>query len=275
MPKANYTHIAIVMDRSSSMSGIARDMEGGLKNFISEQKKVEGQATITLAKFDDQYELIYDFVDINQATNFSLQPRGGTALLDAMGRTMTEVRERINTMSDEERPNKVVFIFITDGEENSSRTHNRQRIFEMISDLRNAENDVNRPDENGTLWEFVFLGANQDAIAEGGNLGIRASASLTYDASQNGTQVMFASLARSMTSYRTAAPDMASYNFSQEDREAQNVNQSVNQNVTKTTTTNAQTPKTSRNMKPVPDLYGTILDVQNAVDNVDQDTKST
>lgn len=269
MPKTNYTHIAIVMDRSGSMSGIARDMEGGLNNFISEQKKVEGQATITLAKFDDQYDLVYDFVDINQATNFSLQPRGGTALLDAMGRTMTEVRDRINTMNDEERPSKVVFIFITDGEENSSRTHNRQRIFEMISDLRNAENDVNRPDENGTLWEFVFLGANQDAITEGGNLGIRAAASLTYDASQDGTQVMFQSLNRTMTSYRTAAPDMATYNFSDEDRESQNVN------VTKTTTTSAKTPKTSRNMKPVPDLYGTILDVQNAVDNVDSNTKST
>lgn len=245
MPKSNYAHIAIVMDRSGSMSNIAKDMEGGLKNFINDQKNVEGTATLTLAKFDDTYELVYDFVTLDQATSFRLEPRGSTALLDAMGRTMEEVRTRINGMDDTDKPSKVIFIFVTDGGENASRSFNRQRIFDMISDLRNAENDVNRPDENGTLWEFIFLGANQDAISEGGNLGIRSAASMTYDASAAGSAAMFTSLNRTMSDYRTKS---ASYEFTQQDRDAQGVQDSS----TKTATT-----KRSRS-------YNSILDIHNA-----------
>lgn len=254
MPKTNYTHISIVMDRSGSMSNIARDMEGGLKKFIADQQQVEGDATITLARFDDTYELIYDFVPLAQATEFVLSPRGSTALLDAMGRTMETVRSRVHAMDDDARPSKVIFIFVTDGGENASRTYNRQGIFEMISDLRNAENDVNRPDENGTVWEFVFLGANQDAIAEGGHYGIRASASMTYDASAAGSANMFESLNRNMTSYRSSPVACSTLDFSDADRKVQGVTDSI---------TNAATGS-RRNINPVPYLSNTVLDIQNA-----------
>lgn len=255
MPKQNYTHIAIVMDRSGSMSGIARDMEGGLRRFIEAQRSVEGEGTITLAKFDNEYDLVYDFVPLAQADNFSLNPRGGTALLDAMGRTMEEVRSRIQNMDDANKPSKVAFVFITDGEENSSNTYNRERVFDMISDLRNSENDVNRPDENGVLWEFTFLGANQDAIHAGGSFGIRAASSMTYDASAQGSAAMFDSLTRSMTSYRSGG---SSLEYTQEDRNA-SVNNASNapaNNVVRTART-----MIAKNWNAVPDLSNTILDV--------------
>ena len=247
--KQNYTHLSIVMDRSGSMSGIAKDMEGGIKSFIENQKKVEGEATITLAKFDDQYDVVYDFTPISQVNDFSLNPRGGTALLDAMGRTMESVRERIKAMNSEDQPAKVIFIFITDGEENSSHTYDRNRIFEMISDLRNSnEKDENQPDEDGTVWEFVFLGANQDAIQAGGSFGIRAQASMTYSQSAQGAQNMFDSLNATTTCYRCAVPG-AAYAFTDEDREKQ---QEIDPSIKSTTNVKKTFPA-------VPDIRDTNL----------------
>lgn len=267
MPKSKYTHISTVMDRSGSMSGIARDMEGGLREFIDAQKAVEGEATLTLARFDDTYEVVYDFVPLSQATSFTLDPRGSTALLDAMGRTMESVRASIHGMTDEERPEKSIFIFVTDGGENASREYNRQRIFDMIRDLRNSENDVNRPDENGTVWEFVFLGANQDAISEGGGYGIRAASSMTYDASAQGSRAMFASLTNNMTAYRSKSVDNATLDFSQEDRDAQGVTDSAT-NVSKSS-------RSMRNMGPIPSLYGTKLCINDAGEDVTTETTET
>jgi len=220
MSKKNYTHIAVVMDRSGSMSNIAQDMEGGVRSLIDAQKLIEGNATITLARFDTSYDVVYDFVDIKDATDFRLEPRGSTALLDAMGMTLESVRNHIVQMDAAERPEKVMFIFITDGGENASHEFTRARVLEMISDLTNAdEQGLSQEDENGITWDFRFLGANQDAIAEGGGYGIRASASLNYCATSDGSATMFDSLTRSISDYRTKGVKAA--NFTEEDRKAQ------------------------------------------------------
>jgi len=214
MSKKNYTHIGVVLDRSGSMSSMKNDVIGGFNNFIKEQKKVEGEATMTLAQFDTEYDLLQDFKvlgEVPDLTDAIFQPRGSTALLDAMGKTLTDVRGKVKGMNEEERPEKVIFVFITDGEENASHTYSKDRVFKMIEDLKNEE-DIN--------WEFVFIGANQDAIHEGSNLGIRASASLTYDASSLGATRAFSSLSKGMTSYRTADA-AACYAFSDSDRDDQ------------------------------------------------------
>jgi hypothetical protein len=211
MSKSNYTHIIAIIDRSGSMSAIRKDMEGGFDAFIKEQQGVEGEATLTLAQFDSDYEVVHSNVAIADVPHFSLVPRGSTALLDAMGRTFTTERERINDMDEDDQPEKVVCVVITDGFENASREYNRQRIFDMISDLEGEESPK---------WDFVFLGANQDAISEGGSMGVRAGASYTYDASDIGTQVAFRSLSNSMTSYRLC-DDAADFEFKEEDRAEQ------------------------------------------------------
>ena len=122
----------------------------------------------------------------------------------------------------------------------------------MISDLRNSDsNDVNQPDENGVTWEFVFLGANQDAIQAGGSLGMSQRSSMTYNATAEGSATMFSSLTRSMTNYRTQS---LAYSFSEEDRKAQ-------ENVKTNTSGTTRTPKS---FKAIPDLVDTTLDIDNA-----------
>ena len=212
MSKKNYTHIIAVIDRSGSMSNIRNDMESGFDAFVQEQKGVEGEATLTLAQFDTNYEVVHSNVAIADVPHFNLHPRGSTALLDAIGQTLTTERDRINALDENEQPEKIVCVIITDGEENSSHEYNRQRIFDMISDLE---------DEESPKWNFVFLGANQDAISEGGNIGIRAASTMTYDASSVGTQAVFRSLSKNMTNYRTCASSSEAYSFSEEDRAEQ------------------------------------------------------
>ena len=210
MSKEKYTHIAVVMDRSGSMQSIAHDMSGGLTTFIAEQKKVDGEATITLVRFDDRYERKVDWADIKSVSSFELQPRGGTALLDAMGKTMEFVREHIQNMPEADRPSRCVFVFITDGEENQSHEYTREQVFQMISQLRDDN------DRLGTQFEFTFLGANQDAIQAGSSMGVRAGSSLNYVATAAGASGAFDSLTETMTNYRTL--QSASFSYSDDQR---------------------------------------------------------
>ena len=217
--KKNYTHLTVCLDRSGSMASMAKDVIGGFNTLVADQIKVEGEATMTVAKFDTQYEIISDFMrvsDVILLDSSNFQPRGSTALLDAMGKTMNDVRERINQMPEDEKPSKALFVFMTDGEENASREYNRDRVFEMISDLKNeSEND-----ESAIQWDFVFIGANQDAIQAGGSYGIRRDASLTYTANGDGATRAFCSLSDSITSYRGASKGVT-LSFSDEDRKEQ------------------------------------------------------
>ena len=211
MSKKDYTHIIVVLDRSGSMGSIRKDMQGGFNEFINEQKEVEGEATLTLAQFDNDYEVVHSNIDVADVPNLVLVPRGYTALLDAIGRTLTTERERINAIDENDQPEKVVCVTITDGYENASHEYNRTRIAEMIKNLEELET----PD-----WSFVFLGANMDAIAEGGSMGVRAGSSYTYAASGAGTRCAFMSLTDSMTRHRKSAVG-TEYSFDDEDRKKQ------------------------------------------------------
>jgi len=211
MSKKNYTHIISLIDCSGSMSSIKTDMEGGFDVFIKKQQEVEGEATSTLIQFDDAYEVLHENIAIKQVPKFNLVPRGMTALLDAIGKTLENERKRIKAMDESEQPEKVVCIIITDGHENASRTYNRERIFTMISDLEGQEDPQ---------WDFIFLGANQDAIKESANLGIRAGSTMTYDTSSIGTQSLFHSLSENMTTYRCCSTK-SKYSFSEEDKAIQ------------------------------------------------------
>jgi hypothetical protein len=213
--KEGYTHISIVLDRSGSMSSCLNDTIGGFNSFLNTQKTTDGEATISLIQFDDQYEILYQMSSLNESielNNENYVPRGSTALLDAIGRTMNETEYVISEMDEDEKPEKVIFVIITDGFENASREFSRENIMNMIERHREENN-----------WEVVFIGANQDAIQSGGSMGIRAGATLSYDQSALGTKTMYASLTRSMTDFRSkSVADTSSADFfSEEDREEQ------------------------------------------------------
>jgi hypothetical protein len=166
------TDISIVLDRSGSMSSIREATIRGINDFVEAQKKVAGECALSLVQFDDQYDVVYTaklLADVPDLTAQTFEPRGMTALLDAIGRTINKTGERLANMAESDRPKKVIFVIMTDGAENVSKEFTRAKVNEMISHQRSMYQ-----------WEFVFLGANQDAIAVGASLGIAASSTMTY-----------------------------------------------------------------------------------------------
>jgi len=158
---AELTDITMVIDRSGLMQSIRTDAEGGITSFIEQQKVKPGEAMLTLVHFDTEYEFVHSGTRIKQVPAFALVPRGSTALLDAVGRAINETGARLAAMDDADRPGLVVFVIVTDGQENASREFERDKIREMIEHRQSAYK-----------WQFTFLAANQDAFAEGASMGI-------------------------------------------------------------------------------------------------------
>jgi hypothetical protein len=203
MTDSNYTHIAVLLDRSGSMSAIKSDTEGGFKTFLDEQKRQPGKATLSLSQFDTVYDVVYGPRDIQTAPDLVLSPRGGTALLDGMGRCITETGEFLAGLPEAERPGNVIFVTITDGEENSSHEWTRERVFAEVK---------KQQEQYG--WTFIFLAANQDAIQAGAQYGVNSGTSLTYDSHNVGGT--YASLSASITRSRSGGVA----DFSQAERAA-------------------------------------------------------
>ncbi len=208
----NKTDITIILDRSGSMESVKSDTIGGFNSFLGEQQKVDGEAALSLVQFDDQYEVVYLDKDINSAgrlTEATFQPRGMTALLDAIGRTINSVGQRLSAQPETERPDKVLFVIMTDGFENASKEFNPAKISEMINLQRNVYK-----------WEFMFIGANQDAVLSAKEIGIPSFAALTYAANQEGTQAAYSMMADKVKNYRVSSSAEA-LKFNDEDRERQ------------------------------------------------------
>src|ERR1035437_3209746 len=150
--KENYTHISVVLDRSGSMSSIASDTIGGFNTFLKTQKEAVGTCTFSLMQFDNEHTIIHDGVDINEVPDLdatTFVPRGGTALWDAIGRTIHATGAYLGKMKEADRPEKVVFVIITDGDENSSREFSHAKVREMI-----------KHQTDKYQWGIIFLGAN-------------------------------------------------------------------------------------------------------------------
>ncbi len=165
----NLTDITLVVDRSGSMATIKEDAEGGVNTFVTEQAKESGEALVTLLQFDTEYEFLHKGMPIRQVPKYELVPRGMTALLDAVGRAINETSERLLKMAEQDRPGLVIFVVVTDGHENSSKEFSKDQLKEMI-ERQQKEYD----------WHFTFLGANQDAFAEAGGMGIHAAGVANY-----------------------------------------------------------------------------------------------
>jgi hypothetical protein len=208
----NKTDITIILDRSGSMESVKQDTIGGFNNFLSEQQKVEGEASLSLVQFDDQYEVVYvdkDILAADRLTENTFQPRGSTALLDAIGHTTIAVGQRLAALAEAERPDKVLLVIMTDGFENASHEFSAAQISEMINHQRNVYS-----------WEFMFIGANQDAVLSAQEIGIPAYSALTYAANAEGTQVAYSMIAGKVANYRKSK-DAEALRFNDDDRERQ------------------------------------------------------
>src|SRR6476469_7085618 len=189
MTDSNYTHVLCVVDRSGSMAGVDKDMRGGLDTFFAEQAKEDGKCLVDYVQFDSEYEKVFEDKDVANAKAV-LQPRGSTALLDALGRSVTELGEKLAAKSEGERPGHVIVVVVTDGYENASHDWTREKVKELVERQQDEWN-----------WVFTFLGANMDAVAEGASYGVKGGTSLTYSTASAGQT--FSSLSQSVTRTRT------------------------------------------------------------------------
>jgi Mg-chelatase subunit ChlD len=225
--KLDYADITILLDRSGSMGSIKNDTIGGINTFLAAQRKTPGTATFTLIQFDshDPYEVIENHVAIEKAkdlTSETFVPRGSTPLLDAIGMSIIKTGAKLAAMTESERPEQVIFVIVTDGEENSSKEYTKDKIKEMIAEQ-----------ENTYKWEFVFLAANQDAIKTGSTMGLSGAKSMSYAATGQGITSAFASLTSNTSMYRSKF--VANMNVTQDQRDdAMATDPAVTVTVTKT-----------------------------------------
>ena len=185
------TDITVILDKSGSMEVRRSDAIGGFNALVDDQKVQPGTAALSLVQFDTQYQVSFTEkapLDVPALTMETYAPSGGTALLDAMGKTIHAIGQRLAALPEPARPGKVIVVIITDGEENSSREFTYPQVNEMICHQR----DVYR-------WEFIFVGTNQDAIASASKIGIQPGSALTFGTSGRAMRLAMAEVADSLS----------------------------------------------------------------------------
>ena len=187
------TELVFILDRSGSMCGLEKDTIGGFNSLIEKQKKEEGEATVTCVLFDDEHEMIYDREDLNDIspmTDKEYYVRGCTALYDAIGSTIQHIELIHKHIRKEDVPEKTIFVITTDGLENSSREFSVKKVKQMIEKKKE------------TGWEFLFLGANLDAIKVGRDFGISEEYAVRYECDPVGTQLNYTCVSKAIGNVR-------------------------------------------------------------------------
>jgi hypothetical protein len=205
MTDANKTLIAALLDRSGSMSLIKTDTEGGFNNLIAEQRKQPGEVLVTLMQFDDIYETVYSNKPIGEVPSLVLAPRSMTALLDSIGKGISDIGTGLAALPEDERPGTVIFLIMTDGMENASREWTLESVKAKVTEQQQKFG-----------WEFIFLGANMDAVEVAKGMGISLDSALTYSASSAGVTNTVAAASTYIT--RTRGGERAA--FTDADRSA-------------------------------------------------------
>lgn len=194
--KKGLTELVFILDRSGSMSGLESDTIGGFNSMLKKQLEVDGECRITTALFDHEYELLHDRIDIHAVeamTEEEYYVGGATALIDAIGMTIQKISNAEKNTKDGYRAEKVMFVIITDGEENSSREYSAAQVKALVEDKKSKEG-----------WEFIFLGANIDSVQTAGRFGISADRAVDYIADSEGTQLNYSAMADAVASYRAS-----------------------------------------------------------------------
>ena len=198
MMKKNLTEIVFILDRSGSMAGLESDTIGGFNAMIEKQKKEPGQALISTVLFDDRCEVLHDRTEIQNIkpmTDRDYFVRGCTALFDAVGGAIAHIGNVHKYAREEDRPEKTLFVITTDGCENASRRYSCTRVKEMIQ---------RQKEKYG--WEFLFLGANIDAIATAGAFGIDEAHAVNYHCDKEGTALNYEVVSEAIRTVRACAP---------------------------------------------------------------------
>ena len=189
----NLTELVFILDKSGSMAGLERDTIGGFNSMLDKQKQEAGECRITTVLFDNRYQLLHDRIDIRAVspiTEREYQVGGSTALLDAIGRTIHKLAGVQKNTAEEYRAGNVMLVIITDGEENSSREYSAGKVRAMIEE------------EKKYGWEFMFLGANIDAVETAGRFGIDPDRAVDYMPDSAGTELNFQMMSEAVTAFR-------------------------------------------------------------------------
>lgn len=192
--KKDLTELVFILDRSGSMSGLESDTIGGYNAMLKKQKEEPGEAIITTVLFDDRYELLHDRINLRgiaPITDNEYFVRGSTALLDAVGRTINKIGNVQKHTAKEERAENVMFIITTDGMENASREFSYEKVRAMIQHQKSNYG-----------WEFIFLGANIDAIATAERFGISKDRATNYNPDSEGTLLNYEVISETVSSIR-------------------------------------------------------------------------
>ena len=188
------TEVVFILDRSGSMSGLEADTIGGFNSMIEKQKKEEGEAYISTVLFDDRTEVLYDRVAVGKVEPMNDRQyyvRGCTALLDALGGAIHHIANIHKYAREEDRPEKTLFIITTDGMENASRIYTYDKVKKMVEEEKEKYG-----------WEFLFLGANIDAIEVAGRFGIGADRAINYECDSKGTALNYQVLSETVSAVR-------------------------------------------------------------------------
>ena len=201
--KNNVTELVFILDRSGSMAGLESDTVGGFNAMIEKQKKEDGACFVSTVLFDNESEVLHDRIelgDVPKMTEKEYSVRGCTALIDAIGGAIKHVETIHKYARPEDVPAHTMFIITTDGMENASRTYSSDQVKKMIG---------RKKEENG--WEFLFIGANIDAVETAARIGIPRDRAVNYHADKKGTKVVYEAMSAPITAMRSGCRVPASW----------------------------------------------------------------
>ncbi|MCR4706943.1 MAG: VWA domain-containing protein [Clostridiales bacterium] len=195
--KKNLTELVMILDRSGSMGGLEKDTVGGVNGFLAKQREEPGEALVSVVFFDHEMQVIYDRAPLAQVSPITEKEyfvRGTTALLDAVGRSIRHIGNVHKYAREEDRPEKTIFVITTDGMENASQEYTYDRLKEMIGRQREKYG-----------WEFLFLGANIDAVGEAARFGIHEDRAAEFINDEEGIALGYEAFSEAVSSMRVCS----------------------------------------------------------------------